>query len=86
MYVLDTYQQYYCIFSFIINNRIELQRKEKRKGTKEGKGEWYLGEANALMNIEMVNNRELQYIFLVSYHYEIFVVRKKREMRSIRVI
>lgn len=36
MYVLDTYQQYYCILRFIINNRIKLQRKEKEKEN-EGK-------------------------------------------------
>jgi hypothetical protein len=41
---------------------------------REKKGERYVGETNALMKIEIMNNRELQYIFLASYHYEIFVL------------
>lgn len=82
MYVLDTYQQYYCIFSFTINNRIESQRKI-RKRMKERKG---VGEINVSMKIEIVNNRELRCIFLVSYHYEILVPEKEKEMRFIIVI
>lgn len=86
MYVLDTYQQYYCIFSFTINNRIESQRKI-RKRTKERKGVGVcVGEINVSMKIEIVNNRELRCIFLVSYHYEILVTEKEKEMRFIIVI
>lgn len=50
---------------------------------KERKG---VGEINVSMKIEIVNNRELRCIFLVSYHYEILVPEKEKEMRFIIVI